>query len=69
MKNTLEIIDNYLEKAICDKVNVVDILDHILMTEAGAKKSRAVESQMAMVHNFIFYQISTNQFFSRYERQ
>jgi len=48
MKNTLAIIDNYLEKAIREKVNVVDVLDHILMTEAGAKKTRAVESQIQM---------------------
>jgi len=48
MKNTLEIIDNYLEKAIRDKVNVVDVLDHILREEAKAKKYRAVESQIQM---------------------
>jgi len=48
MKNTLEIIDNYLEKAIRDKVNVVDVLDHILRAEAKAKKYRAVESQIQM---------------------
>jgi len=45
MKNTLEIIDNYLERAIADKINVVDVLDHILVQESRAKKSRAVESQ------------------------
>jgi DNA replication protein DnaC len=48
MKNTLAIIDNYLEKAIRDKTNVVDVLDHILSTEAKAKKSRAVENQIQM---------------------
>jgi len=46
MKNTLEIIDNYLERAIADKINVVDVLDHILSAEAKAKKERAVESQI-----------------------
>ena len=46
MNNTLEIMDNYLERAIKDKTNIVDILDHILKEEAKAKKSRAVESQL-----------------------
>ena len=48
MKNTLEIIDNYLERAIADKINVVDVIDHILVQESRAKKSRAVESQIQM---------------------
>jgi len=48
MKNTLEIIDNYLEQAIKEKTNVVDVLDHILSTESRAKKTRAVESQIQM---------------------
>ena len=48
MKNTLEIIDNYLERAIADKVNIVDVLDHIFSTEARAKKGRAVENQINM---------------------
>jgi DNA replication protein DnaC len=48
MKNTLDIIDNYLERAIADKINVVDVLDHILGTEAKAKKNRAVENQIMM---------------------
>ena len=48
MKNTLEIIDNYLERAIADKINVVDVLDHILSAESEAKKGRAVESQIQM---------------------
>ena len=48
MKNTLEIIDNYLERAIADKVNIVDVLDHIFSTEAKAKKGRAVENQIQM---------------------
>ena len=48
MKNTLVIIDNYLEKAIHEKKNIVDVLDHILSSEAKAKKSRAVENQIKM---------------------
>lgn len=48
MKNTLTIIDNYLEQAIYEKKNIVDILDHILTEEAKSKKSRAVENQIKM---------------------
>ena len=48
MKNTLTIIDNYLEQAVHDKVNVVEVLDHILAQEALAKRNRAVESQIQM---------------------
>lgn len=48
MKNTLSIIDNYLEQAIHEKKNIVDILDHILMEEAKSKKNRAVENQIQM---------------------
>ena len=29
MKNTLEILDNYLERAVADKLNIVEVLDHI----------------------------------------
>ena len=31
MHHTLTIIDNYLEQAIHNKTNIVDILDHILI--------------------------------------
>lgn len=48
MKNTLMIIDNYLEQAIHDKTNIVEILDHILLEEASAKKKRAVDNQIQM---------------------
>jgi DNA replication protein DnaC len=48
MHHTLTIIDNYLEQAIHNKTNIVDILDHILTEEARAKKTRAVESQIQM---------------------
>jgi len=29
MKNTLETLDNYLERAIKENTNIVEILDHI----------------------------------------
>ena len=48
MKNTLAIIDNYLEHAIKDKTNIVDVLDHILVQEAMEKKKRAVAKQIQM---------------------
>lgn len=48
MKNTLTILDNYLEQAIHEKKNIVDVLDHILVEEARAKKLRAVENQIRM---------------------
>jgi len=48
MKHTLEILDNYLERAIAEKVNIVEVLDHILTAEAKAKKGRAVENQIQM---------------------
>ncbi|WP_024831762.1 IS21-like element helper ATPase IstB [Ruminiclostridium josui] len=48
MRNTLTIIDNYLEQAIHEKRNIVDILDHIFTEEAKSKKSRAVENQIKM---------------------
>lgn len=48
MKNTLEILDNYLEQALRDNVNVVEILDHIFSEEAKSKARRAVEKQIQM---------------------
>jgi DNA replication protein DnaC len=48
MKNTLEILDNYLERAIADNINVVEILDHIFSEEAKSKQKRAIEKQIQM---------------------
>ena len=42
MKNTSLILDNYLEKAIHDKKNIVEVLDYLLAEEAKTKKNRAV---------------------------
>lgn len=39
MKNTSLILDNYLEKAIHDKKNIVEILDYLLSEEAKTKKT------------------------------
>lgn len=48
MKNTSLILDNYLEKAIHDKKNIVEVLDYLLAEEAKTKKNRAVENQIKM---------------------
>jgi DNA replication protein DnaC len=48
MKNTLEILDNYLEQALRDNVNVVEILDHIFSEEARSRVRRAVEKQIQL---------------------
>lgn len=48
MKNTLEILDNYLEMALKDKLNIVEVLDHIFAEEARSKTQRAVDNQIQM---------------------
>ena len=48
MKNTLEILDNYLERALKENTNVVEILDYIFSEEAKNKNRRAVEKQIQM---------------------
>lgn len=46
MKNTLEILDNYLERAIHDNLNIVEVLDHLFTEEAKNKRQRAFEKQV-----------------------
>ena len=48
MKNTLEILDNYLERAAAEKLNIVDVLGHIFAEEAKSKRRRAYEKQIQM---------------------
>jgi len=48
MKNTLEILDNYLERAVKDNINIVDVLDHIFTEETISKRKRAYEQQVQM---------------------
>ena len=48
MKNTLQILDNYLERAIKDELNIVEVLDHIFSEEAIGKRQRAYENQIRM---------------------
>ena len=45
MKNTLEILDNYLERAVAENLNIVDVLDHIFAEEAKSKRKRAYEEK------------------------
>ena len=46
MKHTLDILDNYLERAIKDNLNVIDVLDHIFTEESRHKRKRAIETQI-----------------------
>lgn len=45
MKNTSLILDNYLEKAIHDKTNIVEILDYLLAEEAKTKKTGLLKTR------------------------
>ena len=46
MKHTLEILDNYLERAVKDNLNLVEALDYLLSEEAINKRQRAIETQL-----------------------
>ena len=46
MRNTLITLDNYLERAVKDNINIVEVLDHILAEEADSKRKRAYETQL-----------------------
>ena len=48
MRNTLEILDNYLERAIKDELNLVNVLDHIFAEEAKSRRNRAYEKQVQL---------------------
>ena len=48
MRHTLEILDNYLERAIKDEINGEDVLDPIFAEEATAKCHRTYEQQIQM---------------------
>ena len=48
MHNTLDILENYLEQAVREKLNIVDVLDHIFSEEAGNRRKRAYEKQVQM---------------------
>jgi len=48
MKNTLEILDNYLERAVKDDLNIIEVLDHIFCEEALSKRQRAYDKQVQM---------------------
>ena len=46
MKNILEILDNCLERAAAENLNIVEALDHIFSEEAKSKRKRAYEKQI-----------------------
>lgn len=46
MKHTLETLDNYLERAVKDDLNIVEVLDHIFAEESLQKRKRAIETQI-----------------------
>lgn len=46
MKHTLEILENYLERAVKDNINIVEVIDHILSEESRYKRRRAIETQI-----------------------
>lgn len=48
LKHTLQIIDNYLERAIKDDINMVEVLDHLFMEEAKYKNQSAIEQQIRL---------------------
>ena len=48
MKSTLTTLDNYLECAVKDDLNIVEVLDHIFAEEVACKRRRAYENQIRM---------------------
>ncbi len=48
VEGTAEILDNYLERAVADQLNIVEVLDHIFSEEAKSKRKRAYEKQVQM---------------------
>ena len=46
LRENLEILDNYLERAVAENLNIVDVLDHIFAEEAKSKRKRAYEKQI-----------------------
>ena len=48
MKNTLEILDNYLERTVAENLNIVEIFGHIFAEKAKSKRKRAYEKQIQM---------------------
>ena len=45
MKNTLEILDNYLERAVAENLNIVEVLDHIFSEEAKSNANAPTKSR------------------------
>ena len=56
MRSTLEILDNYLERAVAENLNIVDVLDHIFAEEAKSKRKRAYEKQIQILNYMLLLQ-------------
>jgi len=48
VSDLLRCIHNYLERAVKDELNIVEVLDHIFAQEALSKRKRAYEKQVQM---------------------
>ncbi len=48
MRNTLEILDNYLERAVREQLNIVEVLDYIFSEEADNRRRQAYEKQVQL---------------------
>jgi len=48
VSDLLRCIHNYLERAVKDELNIVEVLDHIFAQEALSKRRRAYEKQVQM---------------------
>lgn len=46
LNNTLNIIDNYLERALKDDISIIEILDYLTSQEVKFKRNRAAEIQV-----------------------
>ena len=46
LRENLEILDNYLEQAVAENLNIVEVLDHIFSEEAKSKLRQAYEKQI-----------------------
>jgi len=43
IKNTLEILDKYLERSVAENLNIVDVLDHIFVEEGQIQEKAGLQ--------------------------
>ncbi len=46
MRNRLEILDNYLDRAVAENLNIVKVLAHIFSEQAKSKRGQTYEKQI-----------------------